>query len=363
MDGGQQHHRRFDGPYLVALWPPGVLDGVRLLIVGGEACPPEIGDRLAAPGRELWNTYGPTEATVVAWPHPSTTALRYGSAYRSQDGTSRSSTKPGGMFEPGETGELIIGGVGLARYLDPDKDAEKYAPMPSLGWDRAYRSGDLVTYDEEGLVFVGRADEQIKIGGRRIELGEIDSALLGLPGDRRRGSGDPHDRGWQPHPRRLRGDRAHLRPGGGADACCEVRCPKRWSLVSPGSAPCPRAPQLDDRMLPWPLPGIDASEDESHFEGTNCVARSLCGSISVGSGRDEPTPTTSSILGGGSLSAAQLVGRLREKIPRGHVADVYENPSVAGLASTLDTMSNAQARQNSTRTTGAHVDAERRRSS
>ncbi len=40
---------------------------------------------------------------------------------------------------PGETGELIIGGVGLARYLDPVKDAEKYAPMPSLGWERAYR--------------------------------------------------------------------------------------------------------------------------------------------------------------------------------------------------------------------------------
>ena len=42
-------------------------------------------------------------------------------------------------------GELVIGGVGLARYLDPDKDAEKYAPMPSLGWERAYRSGDLET--------------------------------------------------------------------------------------------------------------------------------------------------------------------------------------------------------------------------
>ena len=82
----------------------------------------------------------------------------------------------------GEIGELIIGGVGLARYLDPAKDAEKYAPMPSLGWDRAYRSGDLVRYEAAGLMFVGRADEQVKLGGRRIELGEIDAALQSLPG-------------------------------------------------------------------------------------------------------------------------------------------------------------------------------------
>ena len=71
---------------------------------------------------------------------------------------------------PGEVGELIIGGVGLARYLDPAKDAEKYAPIPSLGWDRAYRSGDRVVYDEDGLLFAGRADDQVKLGGRRIEL-------------------------------------------------------------------------------------------------------------------------------------------------------------------------------------------------
>ena len=53
-------------PTLVALWPTESLAAVRLLIMGGEACPPEIGARLARPERELWNTYGPTEATVVA---------------------------------------------------------------------------------------------------------------------------------------------------------------------------------------------------------------------------------------------------------------------------------------------------------
>ena len=82
----------------------------------------------------------------------------------------------------GEVGELVIGGVGLARYLDEDKDAEKYAPMPTLGWERAYRSGDLVRLEPDGLYFCGRSDDQVKVGGRRIELGEVDSALVHLPG-------------------------------------------------------------------------------------------------------------------------------------------------------------------------------------
>ena len=52
--------------------------------------------------------------------------------------------------------------------------------MPTLGWERAYRSGDLVRMDPAGLVFQGRADDQVKIGGRRIELGEVESALQSL---------------------------------------------------------------------------------------------------------------------------------------------------------------------------------------
>ena len=82
----------------------------------------------------------------------------------------------------GESGELVIGGVGLARYLDPAKDAEKYAPMETLGWERAYRSGDVVRLEEDGLYFNGRVDDQVKIGGRRLELGEVDTAVSALPG-------------------------------------------------------------------------------------------------------------------------------------------------------------------------------------
>ena len=169
-------------PTLAALWPAEALEAVRLLIFGGEACPPELGERLAVEGREVWNTYGPTEATVV-----SCGAQLVGGAPVSIGlplyGWDLAVVDAAGVpVEPGEVGELVIGGVGLARYLDPEKDAEKYAPMPSLGWPRAYRSGDLVRLQSDGLYFQGRADDQVKVGGRRIELGEVDSALVNLPG-------------------------------------------------------------------------------------------------------------------------------------------------------------------------------------
>ncbi len=150
-------------PTLAALWPTDALDEVRLLIFGGEACPPELAERVVVEGREVWNTYGPTEATVVAC-----------AAQLTGDGPVRIGLPLAGWQlavvgndgEPvamGETGELVIGGAGLARYLDEAKDAEKFAPQRALGWQRAYRSGDVVRAEPDGLLFVGRADEQVKL--------------------------------------------------------------------------------------------------------------------------------------------------------------------------------------------------------
>ncbi|MEV7560498.1 amino acid adenylation domain-containing protein, partial [Streptomyces sp. NPDC089795] len=167
-------------PTLAALWEPEALNEVRLLIFGGEACPPELTQRLVTEGREVWNTYGPTEATVVACAALLTgeEPIRIGLPL---NGWELAVVDESGEPVPmGGSGQLVIGGVGLARYLDPDKDAEKYAPLETLGWQRAYRSGDLVRAEPEGLVFLGRADEQIKLGGRRIELGEVDAALQAL---------------------------------------------------------------------------------------------------------------------------------------------------------------------------------------
>ena len=170
-------------PTLAALWPGGSPRGVRLLVLGGEVCPGGLAGRLARPGTEVWNTYGPTEATVVSC----AARLFGGGPVRiglPLDGWRVAVVDPasGQPVRWGESGELIIGGVGLARYLDSEKDAVGFRPLEALGWERAYHTGDLVRADPEGLIYLGRADAQVKIRGYRIELSEIESVLMQLPG-------------------------------------------------------------------------------------------------------------------------------------------------------------------------------------
>lgn len=106
-------------PTLAGLWPAEALDSVRLLIVGGEACPQELVERLSTPEREMWNTYGPTEATVVA----SGIELKPGKPVTigfPLDGWDLTVIdEEGNPVPPGTKGELVIGGVGLARYQYP----------------------------------------------------------------------------------------------------------------------------------------------------------------------------------------------------------------------------------------------------
>ena len=139
----------------------------------------------------------------------------------------------------GEVGELVIAGVGPARYLDAEKDAEKFAPLPALGWDRAYRSGDLVRADPEGLRFVGRADTQVKIRGFRIELvGDRGRAAAAA---RRRAGGGEHVRvGARPHRagRLLQpASRARRVDAEGIRARCAAGCPATWCRGTSRSSP------------------------------------------------------------------------------------------------------------------------------
>ncbi|MFB9905612.1 amino acid adenylation domain-containing protein [Allokutzneria oryzae] len=176
-------------PALAAGWDAADLEHVRLLVFGGEACPTELLDRLAGPNREIWNTYGPTEATVVA------------TLWRHRPGRAATATAPIGRplpgvgahvldarlrrAAPGETGELYLTGPGLARgYLGrPGLSAERFVACP-FGPPGAvmYRTGDLGHEDEDGFLhFAGRADEQVKIHGVRIEPAEVEAALTTDP--------------------------------------------------------------------------------------------------------------------------------------------------------------------------------------
>lgn len=327
-------------PTLASLWPQESLAGVRLLIFGGEGLPAELSARLVSPEREVWNTYGPTEATVVACAARMTgeEPIRIGLPL---DGWDLAVVDADGHeVEDGQTGELVIGGVGLARYLDPAKDAATYAPM--LGWERAYRSGDLVVRDEDGLIFAGRADDQVKVGGRRIELGEIDAALQGLPGV---AMAAVAVRETAPGVKVLVGYLLPENPDSGAYGEAELadaraRLEERLpAAMVPRLAVVPDMPtrtsgKVDRDALPWPLPGeAPTGAGSDGLTGTAAwLAEQWHAVLGVDPGADDDFFT----LGGSSLAAARLVSLLRARHPRVTVADLYDHPRLGAQAAMLD---------------------------
>ncbi|WP_267938918.1 non-ribosomal peptide synthetase [Saccharothrix sp. S26] len=170
-------------PVALATMPDVDLPSFRTLVVGGDACPPDLVAKWA-PGRRMINAYGPTESTVVtSWSEP----LEPGG------------TPPIGRPIPGTSvrvldddlrqaaeGELYVTGVGLARgYLGrPGLTAQRFVADPyGPPGSRMYRTGDVVRTRADGqLEFVGRADHQVKIRGFRVEPGEIEAVLRQQPG-------------------------------------------------------------------------------------------------------------------------------------------------------------------------------------
>uniref|UniRef100_A0AAU1I7F2 Amino acid adenylation domain-containing protein n=1 Tax=Streptomyces sp. NBC_00180 TaxID=2903632 RepID=A0AAU1I7F2_9ACTN len=322
-------------PTLAALWEPETLNDVRLLIFGGEACPPELTQRLVTEGREVWNTYGPTEATVVACASLMSGAepIRIGLPL---DGWELAVVDEAGEPVPmGAVGQLVIGGVGLARYLDAEKDAEKYAPLRSLGWERAYRSGDLVKAEPEGLVFLGRADEQIKLGGRRIELGEVDAALQALPGVAGAAAAVRTARSGN---QLLVGYVVTQDGWDHAVAVEKLRAELPAALV-PLLAPVAELPtrtsgKVDRNALPWPLEGLETGGPAEQLYGTEAwLAEQWAEVLGI--------PVSRALddffaIGGSSLAAAQLTTRLRTRYPSAAVLDIYQQPVLRKQARHLE---------------------------
>ncbi|MFF2073696.1 non-ribosomal peptide synthase/polyketide synthase [Kitasatospora sp. NPDC058162] len=177
-------------PAALATLEPGsaaALPGLRTLVVGAEACPADLVDTWA-PGRRMVNSYGPTEATVVAtWTGPLTPGTGTAPAIGHPSGATRAYLLDAALrpVPPGVTGELHLAGPGLARgYLGrPGLTAARFLPGPyGAPGERMYRTGDLARRDADGqLRYCGRADDQVKLRGFRIEPGEIESALRRSP--------------------------------------------------------------------------------------------------------------------------------------------------------------------------------------
>ncbi|MCB0566208.1 MAG: amino acid adenylation domain-containing protein, partial [Phaeodactylibacter sp.] len=154
------------------------------LLCGGEALSEHLATKLMNSGKEIWNMYGPTETTI--W----SSVLKLEANQRISIGKPIGNTcmyvlsSDLAVLPPGITGELYIGGAGLARgYLNnPELTAEKFIPHPFREGERLYKTGDLARWLPDGNIeFLGRIDHQLKIRGHRIEAGEIEQALLQHP--------------------------------------------------------------------------------------------------------------------------------------------------------------------------------------
>ncbi|WP_210589253.1 non-ribosomal peptide synthetase [Streptomyces sp. GESEQ-35] len=170
---------------------PAALGPLRAVLFGGEACDPRRVRQImtAGPPERLLHMYGPTEATTFAtWyevreaPAEDAPALPIGRPIGATTAVVVDET--GFEVASGGTGELLLGGPGLALgYLGQDRlTGERFVEGRITGGGRLYRTGDLVRLREDGdLEFVGRQDDQVKLRGFRVELGEIEAVLRGHP--------------------------------------------------------------------------------------------------------------------------------------------------------------------------------------
>jgi amino acid adenylation domain-containing protein len=293
---------------------------LRVLICGGEELPAELAGRWIRPGLHFVNAYGPTETTILATyqeldastplPPPIGRPLPN---YRAYVLDGHLNPVPAGV-----TGELHIGGAGVARgYLGrPELTDERFIPDPFTPGARLYKTGDLARRLADGaIVFGGRIDDQVKIRGLRVELGEIETALAAhpaiaqavvtvLPGP----AGDQQllaylrpEPGSEPDPADVRKQLARTLPG--------YMIPNRLIIV--GSFPITASGKIDKAALPAP----EEPQAAGHVPPDGLIETILVDLYATVLGRDEVGATDSFFdLGGSSLQAMRLVSILDDEL-------------------------------------------------
>ncbi|MEG8277209.1 amino acid adenylation domain-containing protein [Streptomyces sp. AHA2] len=315
---------------------------LRRILASGEALPPDTANRVLRelPHVELHNLYGPTEASieVSAWPcRPDWTepGVPIGAAVTD---TRLHILDDELLPVPGDgRGELYLAGVQLARGYagQPGLTAERFLPDPyGEPGGRMYRSGDLAAWHRPGVVdYVGRADDQLKLAGNRVELGEVQAALNDQPGVRTSvvvASGSGADQGLVayvvPTGRSL--DHAALR-GALGERLPAYMIPS--ALVELDALPLTSSGKLDRKALPAldrpDLPVAYRTPRGPLQERLAEIWASVFGVSAVGV--DDPFFA----LGGHSLLAVRLVARLRDEAGLHlSIRDVFEQPTIASLA-------------------------------
>jgi amino acid adenylation domain-containing protein len=327
-------------PSALATLPPAGLPALRSVLAGGEACPPALARRWIASGRRFRCAYGPTETTcsvtITDALGPDAIRLRVpiGAAMPAVQALildRRLRPQPAGAV-----GELFIGGPSLARgYQQAATTAHRFVANP---WgppgSRLYRTGDLVSRRPDGsLDFRGRTDDQLKLRGFRVEPGEVDAVLRGLPGvenaatvPRRRGdttSLASYVTGRDLEPRRLRRHLAATLP--------TFLMPATITVLP--EFPTTPTGKIDRSRLP--IPEVASTTPyrapttplEKHCQQ---VFSEVTGASTIGLDDDFFA------IGGDSLSAIELVARLNAATAGSLVVrDIIDARTPAGIAAML----------------------------
>ncbi|MET8846902.1 amino acid adenylation domain-containing protein [Amycolatopsis sp. NPDC004625] len=321
-------------------------DSLRYVMCGAETLPVATQEAFFAHGSaDLLHMYGPTETAiaVTGW-----TCKRAQSRGRVPLGGPMPLVelyvldRHGRPVPPGVWGELHVGGCSLGRgYLGrPAETAAAFVPDPFSGREgaRLYRTGDVVRHGPDGLLeFRGRADDQIKIRGFRVELGEIEAALAAEP-DVRQAAAVLRGRGADA---RLIGY-AVPAPGTDLDPAdlrrrLRTRLPDYMvpaDVVVLTAMPLGDNAKVDRAALPDPAPrgrtGPAAAPRDAFEAAVAEVWAEFLGTGAVGVDDDF------FVLGGNSLQAARIAARLRERFAcELRLRDVFVEPTVAGIARLL----------------------------
>ncbi|MFD2415743.1 amino acid adenylation domain-containing protein [Amycolatopsis pigmentata] len=326
-------------PVALGTLPEGALPEGMTLIVGADACPPELVERWA-PGRRMFNAYGPTEATVnVTISEPLSPGDAVVPIGRPIAGTRVFVLDQWLRPVPeGVIGELYVAGAGLARgYLGRAAlTADRFVACPfGPPGTRLYRTGDQVRRNQHGeLVFAGRTDGQVKVRGFRIELGEIEAALWRHPAVAQAAVIVREDR---PGDRRLV---AYVVPGGEPAPADELRrqvaglLPEYMvpsAFVTLDKLPVTPNGKLDRDGLPAPGNEVEAEVADGPRDAREEILRGLFAEVlnlsHVNPGQDFFA------LGGDSIIAIELVAAARRAGLVLTVREVVELRTVAALAS------------------------------
>ncbi|NPD22374.1 non-ribosomal peptide synthase/polyketide synthase, partial [Corallococcus exiguus] len=328
-------------PAALAATPADGLPSLRTVISGGEALPSEVMARWAS-RRRLINTYGPTEATVVATLTDCVADERVPAIGKPLANVRAYVLDARGEPVPvGVRGELYLGGVGVARgYAGrPALTAERFVPdaFSDEAGARLYRTGDVVRWREDGtLEFVGRGDAQVKVRGFRIELGEVEAVLRAaptvkdavvlvredVPGDRRLVAyvvADALD---------VSALREHLK-----QHLPEYMVPA--AFVALPALPLTANGKVDRKALPAP---DFTGDDREHVPPRTDTEERLAGLWRPLLGVTRVGATDSFFdLGGHSLLATQAISRIREafgvELP---LRALFDAPTVEGLSTRID---------------------------